>query len=630
MSKGTQSRIVELDATAQNASEQLGKATIKISIVDSRLKHLLEKLEIESSAEVFIDNQMIKLEITELEKQRVALNKQSIIFSREKLDAEVRKKNILRNQSKVHGKKDKLQAETKQVESKLKSLVISQVCDGKDEVEENLENHLKQQQKSDPGNNNLNIVDDQNNKEKSSFILDIINKEADDGHDISASLPNKERISFAPKSDGDNNSSSLMVSSHVSDNGATQDCSKSFHSIASVISAEDEEFVPVQLPPKEEWQNPLVWRQQPSFSNKQFTAIKTSPPIDWNGRYKDLSSSSRSRSQSEDRSNPMGVARGPQDLAANCRVRQSRSRVKRVQEMKDLHITRDGFNVEGGEEIYKHDLAIKTKDADKPHGENGRFQDKDPKWKILTRSNKNSPSANLRLCKKYDNNNISDSEMKPNAAMKPDKITDMRTAAEMRNKMKEPFLFKPKSDKPSFPMPDSTEHECICLRPLKMILCVCSNWFVGRVRTICPVHPQDLYLLDVDSCKKCNHPFLKEYDMDERDGEKLYRNSLMTNKYTQNEAIKTEPNPPCLKGSQSLLCSICCELCKRGVSMPCCDAKACRYCAVKNLTDYVANVERKCWNCSQASVATKDLVVDESLREAIREFINTETQGKVV
>jgi len=127
--------------------------------------------------------------------------------------------------------------------------------------------------------------------------------------------------------------------------------------------------------------------------------------------------------------------------------------------------------------------------------------------------------------KKYDNNNP---EMKSNAVMKPAKNEDMRAAAEMRKKMKEPVMFKPNSDEPSLPMPDSTNHECICLRPLKMILCVCSNWFVGRVRTICPVHPQDLYLLDVDSCKQCNNLFLKEYDMVQQDGEKLYKNSLIT------------------------------------------------------------------------------------------------------
>jgi len=527
MLKGTQGRLLELDVTARNASDQLEKVAIKMSIVDAHLKRLLKKLEIGSSEEFFIYKQMIGLEIAEFERQLVALKKQKLNFSREKLDAEVRKKNILRNQSKVHGKKDKLQAETKKVEDKFKSLIIRKVCDGKNEVNESLDDLPMEQE-----NNNLAIVDEQNNQKKSSLTLHVMKKETHE-QDISASLSNQESISFPPKSD--NISYSLKISSHVGNNGSAQECSnKSSPSTPCVISAEDEEFVPVQLPPKEEWKNPLVWRQQPSFSNKQFTAIKTSPPIDWNGRYKDLSSSSRSRSQSEDRSNPMGVARGPQDRGANCRGRQSRSRFKRVQQMKDL-VTRKGFNTEGNEDsndAHKDDsfadenyIAINTNDADNPQGENGRFEDKEPKWKILTRSNKNSPSANLRLCKKYDNNNP---EMKSNAVMKPAKNEDMRAAAEMRKKMKDPVMFKPNSDEPSLLMSDSTNHECICLRPLKMILCVCSNWFVGRVRTICPVHPQDLYLLDVDSCKQCNNLFLKEYDMVQQDGEKLYKNSLIT------------------------------------------------------------------------------------------------------
>ena len=60
---------------------------------------------------------------------------------------------------------------------------------------------------------------------------------------------------------------------------------------------------------------------------------------------------------------------------------------------------------------------------------------------------------------------------------------------------------------------------CICLRPLKLILCpVCGYTTTGRLRKTCQVHPKDLYLLDVDACPRCketNKCVFVEYDLTE-------------------------------------------------------------------------------------------------------------------
>jgi len=59
---------------------------------------------------------------------------------------------------------------------------------------------------------------------------------------------------------------------------------------------------------------------------------------------------------------------------------------------------------------------------------------------------------------------------------------------------------------------------CICLRPLKLILCpVCANTTTGRIRKTCQVHPKALYLLDIEACPRCkeNKFILKEYELPE-------------------------------------------------------------------------------------------------------------------
>jgi hypothetical protein len=67
------------------------------------------------------------------------------------------------------------------------------------------------------------------------------------------------------------------------------------------------------------------------------------------------------------------------------------------------------------------------------------------------------------------------------------------------------------------PKRDCPEKMCICLRPLKLILCpVCGYTTTGRLRKTCQVHPKAVYLLDVDACPRCketnNHVFM-EYDL---------------------------------------------------------------------------------------------------------------------
>merc|ERR1711884_544365 len=50
---------------------------------------------------------------------------------------------------------------------------------------------------------------------------------------------------------------------------------------------------------------------------------------------------------------------------------------------------------------------------------------------------------------------------------------------------------------------DTSSPNCICLRPLKMVLCrICGHNFEGRVQKTCSEHPMDTYLLDVPRCPR--------------------------------------------------------------------------------------------------------------------------------
>ena len=45
---------------------------------------------------------------------------------------------------------------------------------------------------------------------------------------------------------------------------------------------------------------------------------------------------------------------------------------------------------------------------------------------------------------------------------------------------------------------------CVCLRPLKLVLCqLCGEAFPARKRQLCTSHPNDLYLLDTRACVAC-------------------------------------------------------------------------------------------------------------------------------
>ena len=58
---------------------------------------------------------------------------------------------------------------------------------------------------------------------------------------------------------------------------------------------------------------------------------------------------------------------------------------------------------------------------------------------------------------------------------------------------------------------------CICLRPLKLVMCeVCGETFRARVSLVCSRHPRAIYLQDVKECKGCkqtNKQALKEFDL---------------------------------------------------------------------------------------------------------------------
>lgn len=72
-----------------------------------------------------------------------------------------------------------------------------------------------------------------------------------------------------------------------------------------------------------------------------------------------------------------------------------------------------------------------------------------------------------------------------------------------------------------------------------------------------------------------------------------------------------------LKTGEILKCPVCEEICKRGVTLPCCGAAACRGCAVKKLA-----VKRGCWleGCETIGMTGEDLINDELLRSAIDNY----------
>jgi len=110
-------------------------------------------------------------------------------------------------------------------------------------------------------------------------------------------------------------------------------------------------------------------------------------------------------------------------------------------------------------------------------------------------------------------------------------------------------------------------------------------------------------------------------------GERCDGSSLIQNSLTEqlNQMNLDEDNPNYL--IPTLLCDICGEMCQRGVLMPCCGVQACRYCAIKKITDLDSNKGRKCWECNQGPIKTEDLVIDEDLREHVKQFNITENNN---
>ena len=65
--------------------------------------------------------------------------------------------------------------------------------------------------------------------------------------------------------------------------------------------------------------------------------------------------------------------------------------------------------------------------------------------------------------------------------------------------------------------PRSIVGGCICLRPLKLVMCeVCGDTFCARVSLVCTLHPKAVYLQDVKECKGCKQSdkqALKEFEL---------------------------------------------------------------------------------------------------------------------
>eukprot|EP00092_Neocalanus_flemingeri_P038953 GFUD01042407.1.p1 GENE.GFUD01042407.1~~GFUD01042407.1.p1 ORF type:complete len:175 (-),score=39.37 GFUD01042407.1:215-739(-) len=78
---------------------------------------------------------------------------------------------------------------------------------------------------------------------------------------------------------------------------------------------------------------------------------------------------------------------------------------------------------------------------------------------------------------------------------------------------------------------------------------------------------------------------------------------------------------------ESIVCSICSEVCKRGVKVDCCSAIACRSCATRSVTR-----NKTCWNGACAKqIKTGDLINDETLREEVDKYqtVRKEAEGKI-
>ena len=69
------------------------------------------------------------------------------------------------------------------------------------------------------------------------------------------------------------------------------------------------------------------------------------------------------------------------------------------------------------------------------------------------------------------------------------------------------------------------------------------------------------------------------------------------------------------KREADITCSICQDICKRGVKTPCCNAVACRSCATREMTS-----TRACYGCKKSGITTVMLKNDPSLRAKVERY----------
>lgn len=71
-------------------------------------------------------------------------------------------------------------------------------------------------------------------------------------------------------------------------------------------------------------------------------------------------------------------------------------------------------------------------------------------------------------------------------------------------------------------------------------------------------------------------------------------------------------------------CSLCKGTCKRGVKLSCCGVRACRACAVLEVTK-----TRKCWRKScEKPITTADIVNDHEMRQKVSKMVENKALGK--
>ena len=70
-----------------------------------------------------------------------------------------------------------------------------------------------------------------------------------------------------------------------------------------------------------------------------------------------------------------------------------------------------------------------------------------------------------------------------------------------------------------------------------------------------------------------------------------------------------------IKREMDIVCTICRDICKMGVKAPCCNAKACRVCAIHKLIE-----NRACYGCQKTGITSLMLKNDYALREKVGRF----------